>query len=134
MILVSDYQLIISVSLFHYIFVPLDLIKPELTEHSTLTGKKMLKGSFPSGIKVWTTTIMWLVLQGSNCEIFDRRPDLTFQSFWGLGLCLLTPSQEWLIKSIGFNSILVGKQRLNLNGKKTKIEFIRKKIASLFFV
>ena len=46
MILVSDYQLIISVSLFHYIFVPLDLIKPELTEHSTLTGKKMLKRQF----------------------------------------------------------------------------------------
>ena len=53
MTLVSDYQLIISVSLcFITFFVPLDLIKPVLTEHFTLTEKKMLKGSFPSGIEV----------------------------------------------------------------------------------
>ena len=64
---------------------------------------------------------MWVVLQGSYCEIFDQRPDLTFQRLWEVGLCLLTPSQEkWLIKAIEF-SILVGKQRLNSNEKKNSI-------------
>ena len=57
--------------------------------------------------------------QDSSCEIFDQRPDLTFQRLWEVGLCLLTPSQEkWLIKAIEF-SILVGKQRLNLNEKNS---------------
>ena len=109
---------------FCFITFLVPLIKPVLTEHFTFTEKKMLKGSFPSGIEVLTTTIMWVVLQGSYCEIFDQRPDLTFQRLWEVGLCLLTPSQEkWLIKAIEF-SIWVGKQRLNLNEKTASFYYV----------
>ena len=114
MTLVSDYQLM---SLFHYI---------SCTTYKTCTDgtfcfhrKENAERQFPFRDRSIINNNNMSGFQGSSCEIFDQRPDLTFQRLWEVGLCLLTPSQEkWLIKAIEF-SILVGKQRLILNEKNS---------------
>ena len=79
MTLVSAYQLIISVSLFHYISCTTWPYKTCIDGTFYFQRKENAQRQFPFRDRSINNNNNVSGFQDSSCEIFDQRPDLTFQ-------------------------------------------------------